>query len=68
MSTASFDPDDYVDRFCRRSKCDACQGTDENGEPNGYGCVALDAYIQSKYEDYIRRNKVTNMGVVAHEE
>lgn len=52
-----FDPDDYVERFCKRSKCDVCNGSDENGEPNGYGCTALDAYIQYRYEAYIKRNK-----------
>lgn len=58
MNDNDFDPDDYVDEFCKRSKCHECNGIDENGEPNGYGCIPLDAYIQSKYEDYLERNKV----------
>ena len=37
-----FDEDKHGERYCKKKKCRACEGVDENGEPNGYGCVGRD--------------------------
>ena len=33
-----FDEDELLDDFCDQVGCHCCDGTDMNGEPNGYGC------------------------------
>lgn len=43
------DDDELIKEFCNRQKCNACNGIDENGELNGYGCIPL--------EDFIRENE-----------
>lgn len=46
-----FDCDTYGDKFCKKEKCRQCDGTDYNGEPNGYGCNARDNFIECKYKE-----------------
>jgi hypothetical protein len=57
-----FDEDKHGDRYCNKQKCRACNGIDENGEPNGYGCVGRDEYIQSRYDSILknRKKRLTN--------
>ena len=50
-----FDGDKYGDRFCKKQKCDQCEGTDETGEPSGYGCSLQDAYITNRYNSILKR-------------
>ena len=40
------DENELIDEFCRKSKCTNCHGTDMNGEPNGYGCTDMEAFIE----------------------
>ena len=46
------DDNDLIDDFCSQMKCNLCHGTDQNGEPNGYGCPSMEEF-QDKYDDYI---------------
>jgi len=50
-----FDSDKHGERFCKKENCHECDGTDFNGEPNGYGCEAQDEYIDSRYQSILRR-------------
>ena len=36
---------DAVKRYCNKQKCKECDGSDESGEPNGYGCDGLEEYL-----------------------
>jgi type I site-specific restriction-modification system R (restriction) subunit len=36
--------------FCRKENCSTCDGSDENGEPNGYGCSHNEKYIEENYK------------------
>jgi len=50
-----FDNDKYTEAFCKRKKCTACDGTDFEGEANGYGCIELDEYIDMRYNSLLKR-------------
>ena len=50
-----FDEDKYLGKFCNKVNCYACDGTDFNGEPNGYGCQGNDDYIKSRYNSILKR-------------
>ena len=50
-----FDCDKYTEAFCKRMKCNECDGTDYNGEPNGYGCGALENRIDVMYQSILKR-------------
>lgn len=50
-----FEPDKYVDAYCRRQKCKTCEGTDINGEPNGYGCQGLEDRQERMYNSILKR-------------
>jgi hypothetical protein len=39
------DDNELIDEFCDQRKCSFCNGIDENGEPNGYGCPDLEEWI-----------------------
>lgn len=36
--------DELGDEYCQRMGCKSCHGTDDNGEPNGYGCEQADEF------------------------
>ena len=39
--------DDVAEYYCTNVRgCNACGGSDMNGEPNGYGCEAQEDYIE----------------------
>lgn len=38
--------DDLGDEYCSNTGCKECFGSDYNGEPNGYGCVGRDKFIE----------------------
>lgn len=42
--------DEIGDEFCTRLKCKLCNGSDINGEPNGYGCEWRDKYLETNEE------------------
>ena len=50
-----FDPSKYDGKFCKKINCHECEGTDFNGEPNGYGCQANEDYITSRYQSILKR-------------
>ena len=52
-----FDEDKHGETYCKKKKCRACEGTDENGEPNGYGCVGRDEYISNRYNSILKNRK-----------
>lgn len=52
-----FDEDKHGDRYCKKMKCQACVGTDENGNPNGYGCYCRDVYISRRYNAILKNRK-----------
>ncbi len=41
------DEDELIDEFCNRSNCHACNGIGVDGEPNGYGCNAIEVFLAS---------------------
>lgn len=52
-----FDEDKHGERYCKNMKCQVCSGTDENGEPNGYGCYGHDEYISKRYNAILENRK-----------
>lgn len=50
-----FDPDKYDGIYCKKMNCHACEGTDYNGDPNGYGCQGNDEYIDKRYNSILKR-------------
>ena len=52
---SDFDVEKYNGKYCKKMKCTACDGTDFNGEPNGYGCEGNDNYIESRYQSIYKR-------------
>lgn len=38
------DEDGFYDLYCKSENCEACFGTNPEGEPNGYGCEDRDEY------------------------
>ncbi len=40
------DPEQLDSEYCSVSECSECDGTDMNGEPNGYGCTARDNWVE----------------------
>lgn len=59
---SDFDEEKYNGKYCKKMKCNACDGTDFNNEPNGYGCEGNDDYIKSRYQSiYKRRLKKLDM-------
>lgn len=55
-----FDSDKYTKSYCKRQNCNSCDGTDFNGEPNGYGCAGFEERIKTMYKSILRRrlNKI----------
>lgn len=43
------DEDELTDEFCRRNGCSECNGSDHNGEPNGYGCDFMEKFVDDNY-------------------
>ena len=37
---------DLIDEYCKRQGCSTCNGSDMNGEPNGYGCKNMEAWVE----------------------
>jgi hypothetical protein len=52
---SDFDEDKYVKAYCIRQNCHSCDGTDFNGEPNGYGCPGLEERICKMYHSIYKR-------------
>ena len=50
-----FDEDKYTKSYCKRQKCNACDGSDYNGEPNGYGCKGLEDRVNTMYNSILKR-------------
>ena len=50
-----FDYAKYEGRFCNKIGCSECKGTDQNGEPNGYGCEGEEQYIEKRYKSILKR-------------
>ena len=44
------DPEQLDEEYCSRVNCQACEGTDQNGEPNGYGCSSRDNWVEKHLE------------------
>ena len=42
------DENELIDEYCKSQNCSACNGTDINGEPNGYGCPDMEEYVNRK--------------------
>lgn len=59
---SDFDGDKYIKAFCKRQKCRECEGTDCNGEPNGYGCKDLNIRIDTMYQSIYNR-RVKGLGI-----
>jgi len=57
-----FDEDKYIEKYCMKVNCSKCNGTGEDGEPNGYGCEGNDDYVDKWYNSILkrRRKKLTN--------
>lgn len=52
---SDFDADKYTKAYCNRKQCSYCDGTDYNGEPNGYGCDGLDKRVETMYKSILKR-------------
>jgi len=48
--------DDCGDNFCKIEHCRECEGTDFNGESNGYACDGREEYIEKNYNSIISEN------------
>lgn len=51
---ADFDEDKYIDEFCNKQNCHSCEGTDQSGEPNGYGCDGAEQYVEQMYQHILK--------------
>ena len=40
------DEDELIDEYCEKQGCTACNGTDVNGEANGYGCPQMQEWVE----------------------
>ena len=49
------DVDRFTERYCAKVGCRECNGTDMNGEPNGYGCQDQEDYAQKCYQSILKR-------------
>ena len=47
------DENELIDEYCDKQNCTACNGSDVNGEPNGYGCDGLEEWLE-KHSNLIR--------------
>ena len=45
------------ERFCKINDCTACNGSDPNGEPNGYGCDTRDKWVESEMFTLVEEQK-----------
>jgi len=52
-----FDGEKYIKSYCNKHKCHQCEGTDFNGEPNGYGCAGLEKRIETMYASILNRRR-----------
>jgi hypothetical protein len=43
------DENELTGEFCTRSDCGVCNGFDDTGEPNGYGCPAMEKFVEENY-------------------
>lgn len=43
------DENELINEFCKRSNCSKCNGSDDSGEPNGYGCDDMENFINENY-------------------
>ena len=50
-----FEEDKYIKSYCKRHNCNQCEGTDFNGEPNGYGCEGLKKRVDTMYTSILNR-------------
>lgn len=50
-----FDRDKYIKSYCNKRNCHSCDGTDFNGEANGYGCGGLEQRIKTMYNSILKR-------------
>ena len=47
------DDNELIEEFCNRMKCHICEGSDESsGEPNGYGCDAMEDFVTKYSKGY----------------
>lgn len=61
ISTSESPENAISDLYCKLVKCSKCNGTDLNGEPNGYGCNEMETFTETvisaldvhKYDDCI---------------
>lgn len=53
MKTYYKDEDDLNQGYCDIKKCCQCDGTDQNGEPNGYGCPGQEKFIEKYWNSII---------------
>jgi len=37
---------ELIDEFCSLTECSECNGSDDTGEPNGYGCEAMEKFVE----------------------
>lgn len=50
------DISDLEDEYCDQIGCHACDGTDQNGEPNGYGCEEREIWANKYFDDYVKED------------
>jgi hypothetical protein len=50
-----FDEDAIGDAFCLSQGCSECQGSDYNGEPNGYGCEGRDNFVSKRFREILNQ-------------
>ena len=50
-----FDEEYYIEKYCAKNDCRQCDGTDYNGEQNGYGYEKSDEYVEKRYQSIIKR-------------
>ncbi len=58
-----FDEDKYIKSYCKSKKCNMCNGSNFNGESNGYGCEGLEKRINNMYNSILNRRK-KKLGIV----
>jgi hypothetical protein len=49
LKEAYEDENKLTEEFCTSSNCFACIGSDDTGEPNGYGCPAMEKFVEENY-------------------
>lgn len=43
------DENELIEKYCARTQCKHCFGSDDTGELNGYGCESMEQWVDDNY-------------------